>query len=99
MKVWKVDTKQVTVRQVVNVDGVTDSDGENMYSNTHFIDEAAAWDALKRDVHARVSQAGDAARRLAAQMRKVEAEAAEATVAFRVFGENDQARQREGDRG
>lgn len=95
MKVWKVDTKQVTVRQVVNVDGVSDSECDNMYSNTHFRDEAAAWDALKRDVDARVALAGDAVRRLAGQMRKVEAEAAEATVAFQVFGENYQARQRE----
>lgn len=95
MKYWKVDIKQVTVRQVESRDRIEDEEGDQCFSNTHFRDEAAAWDALKRDVDARVALAGDAARRLAGQMRKVEAEAAEATVAFRVFGENYQARQRE----
>lgn len=100
MKLWKYDPVLCTVREVVGGEWPDkDSEGDTCYSNTHFAKEDAAWEALKRDVDARVLFAGQQVRQLAAQMREVEAAAAQATVAFRVFSENYQARQREVARG
>ena len=84
MKLWKCDTSNWTVRQVNGEPWPgSDSEGNICYRNTHFADEADAWDSLLREAEAWVQLAASRVIRAREQLRCAEGEAADAVVAMR----------------
>lgn len=94
VQLWKVDTKAWTVRPVEGEPyPAQDREGDTCYKNTHFPDEAAAWERLAAEVAARVSLAGRSVVNAQAGLDRARCEAADAAAAFvRV---QDQLRERE----
>lgn len=93
MKYWKVDTKNWTVREVEGEPwpGI-DADGETCFSNTHFPEEAKAWDHLSADVSARVSLAGSAVKSAEVDLDLAQREAAGAARDYAIAMRNIRAR-------
>lgn len=83
MQLWKVDTKRWSVREVRGGPyPAVDDDGDTCYDNTHFRDEAAAWERLAAEVAARVSLAGRSVLNAQAGLDRARSEAADAAAAF-----------------
>lgn len=83
MKVWKVDTKQWTVRAI---EGgrypAQDSEGDTCYENTHFVKEGDAWARLSAEVTACVSLAGRDVINAQGALDRAKTLAADAAAAF-----------------
>lgn len=92
MKLWKRDTKNMTVREV---DGEpwpgTDEEGETCYENTHFASREEAMDSLRRDVAARVSLAASRVTNAMNELAQANAEAGNAAIAFKTAIQNIEA--------
>lgn len=83
MKLWKRDTTNWTVRQV---DGEpwpgSDSEGDKCYTNTHFENEADAWESLESEANAWVSIASRNLKRVREDVLLQERALAEAALAL-----------------
>lgn len=92
MKLWKRDTKNMTVREV---DGEpwpgTDAEGETCYQNTHFATRDEAVDSLRREVAARVYLAASRVTNALNDLAQANAEAGHAAIAFQTAIQNIEA--------
>lgn len=76
MTLYKVDTKNWTVREVQSDPWPgKDSDGEICYENTHFTSERAAWEKLKAEVDVGVCCSGRTIQYAKRQLAAAEQEA------------------------
>ncbi len=83
MKLWKRDTKNWTVRQVEGDPWPgSDSEGDKCYVNTHFDNEAEAWEQLHAEAKAWLSLSVRSLNDARATVTKYEKESADAAVAL-----------------
>lgn len=80
---WKVDTRQWTVRNVTGAGCFEpDSEGDTIFSNTHYPDAAQAWDQLRKESRAFVILSARAVVRAREDLQEAERKAAQSTVIF-----------------
>jgi hypothetical protein len=92
MKLWKVDYKAWTVRQVEgNPWPAKDSEGETCFENTHFATEGEAWDMLFTNASAIVRSAGNAVQQAKKALDAAHRESGEAAHAFMLVHEQMRA--------
>lgn len=82
MKLWKRDTENWTVREVEGEPWPGyDSEGHKCYENTHFANEADAWESLEGEARAWLSLATSGLIQARADVAKREKECADAAIA------------------
>lgn len=92
---WKVDTKTSTVRRVQgDPHPGSDSDGDRVYENTHFLTEEAAWSQLRAEIEARVRLAADKVNEAQNDLRSAMEKASASNTTMALYIENRNNRDR-----
>lgn len=93
MKLWKVDSRLWTVREVEGEPWPgKDAEGDACYDNTHFRDPDAAWERLAAEVDAYARMVADDLVQARTTLRKREQAAADALVALQQVRAQREAR-------
>lgn len=91
-KLYKVDCERWTVREVTGTGWPeADSEGTQIYDNTHFVIAADAWAKLEREATAYVELAGNAVREAREKVAQYERNAANACIALETARRNRRA--------